>query len=328
VPMLVLLVGGAAVAVGAAPAAKASTPSGAHRAATSTYRRATKRHTYRNATKPRRYGSTYDASAAFEATVAYRKDMGRAATSLASDVQSLGTAARAGDLAAARSDYVAAETEYDSLRPLVGDTSSTALSLDGLPGGATSSLYGLHLVERDLWAVDGTMGTVGAADAAAHLDTLTPTMELALAATEASPEAIVSNAVEELDWLVAYPAAQREEVYSHLDTVDADAAFSAAQAAFRAVEPVARATARGATATVERQFTALAARVAALGPASAVSAGLVPDSAVRPATWTAVDEQADDTAAALTGLLGPLGRYGDSVGYGSAAYGGTRQGGL
>lgn len=256
-------------------------------------------------------GSSGDARAAEQAgvvaTASFRSTVGTAASSFADDVDALSQAVAAGDVAAARTDELGAQAQYDALRYLTPSGTATSSPLDETPGDVPSGqhLAGLHLVERDLW-VGGD-----AAAAVAPLVTAAPRLEVALERLQLSPQAIDLVAVNELGWVTSVAVPGLEETYSHLDSVDTAATVGAADAAFDAVAPLGRLVTAGGTATAGARFAALSGAVQALG-----EPGSVPDNAIPEARWRSVAEQADATAAALSELAPALAGYGPRQIYG------------
>ncbi len=165
---------------------------------------------------------------------------------------------------------------------------------------------GLHRIEQGLW--NGTLSET----AVAALIARGPAIQFSLARTILTPQLIIEGEVQELDWVDSAAVSGREEMYSHLDTVDVDAGVNAAQTGFKLVEPLGDLLAARQTQAVAAQFAALAETVSALG-----AAGTKPDSEIPAAAWMAVGQQVDATATDLAVLASQLGSAGSGAGYGS-----------
>lgn len=248
-----------------------------------------------------------DQEAGVVATTTFRATAGAAASSFTEDVEALQQAVAAGDTTTARTDELAAQAQYDALRYLTDAGTATSSPLDETPGDVPSGdhLAGLHLVEQALW-VGGN-----AAPAVAPLVTAAPQLEVALERLQLGPRAIDLVAVQELGWVTSVAVPGLEEVYSHLDSVDAAATVNAAAAAFQAVAPLGRLVTAGRTATAAARFATLSAAVQALGPP-----GTAPDSAIPETRWRSVAEDADATAAVMSELAPALAGYGPRQIYG------------
>ena len=125
-----------------------------------------------------------------------------------------------------------------------------------------------------------------AATPARALEALAPTVELLLFKVQLAPSGIVTNAVDQLNWVGTAGIAATSEPFSHLDGVDVAATVAAAHQAFRAVEPLGRLVAPAKTAEVAADFAALDRSVARLGGPSPV-----PDRLVAALTWRSVAER-------------------------------------
>jgi hypothetical protein len=247
-------------------------------------------------------------SASLSATEGYRKFIVESAQLFVADTDSLQSAVATGNLAAAESSELAAQAEYDDLRPQVNWGAQTALDLDGqadqFPPGAP--FMGLHRIEESLW--DGTMPEA----AVAALVVRGPAIQFAVARTILTPQSIIEGDVEELEWVDSAAISGREEMYSHLDTVDVAAGVSAAQTGFQLVEQLADLLAAKQTQTVVARFGLLTRALSSFG-----AAGATPDSDIPPMVWMAVGQQVDATASALAVLASRLGSAGAGAGYGS-----------
>ncbi len=241
------------------------------------------------------------------ATLAFGATVGTAALGYGADLRALAWSVASGDLAAARSDELAAQGRYDALRFLAGTGPSAGWEVDGLSGDVPSGqrLTGLHLVEEDLW--DGG----DAAAAVSQLVATAPLVEAAYSRLQASPEEIESVAVDELGWVNEVAVPGRAEPYSHLDTVDIAATVGAARAAYEDLGPLVQLLDPAQGAVVARRFDALAGAVGALG-----TPGTVADAAVPPARLEQVAQDDDATAAALSALGPTLAGYGPRQIYG------------
>jgi iron uptake system EfeUOB component EfeO/EfeM len=247
-------------------------------------------------------------NASLAATEGYRRFIVQSAQTFVSDAESLQSAIAAHDLVGARTSDLAAQAEFDDLRPQVVWGSETALDLDGradqFPPGTT--FMGLHRIEQGLWGGTLPTGTVDALVAEG------PAIQFSLARTILTPQLIIEAEVYELDWVDSAPVPGLEEMYSHLDTVDVDAGVHAAQTGFGLVEPLGDLLAAAQTHTVAARFASLNLAVAALGPP-----GTAPDSAIPDLAWRSVGQQVDATASALAVLASELGSAGAGAGFGS-----------
>jgi len=254
-----------------------------------------------------RYGSVAGPSsrpttkAALAATHAFAAGVDASTAAFMQSVSSLQGAVGSGDTAAARTDELTAQADYDAFRVLESRNAVNASSLDELATDVapTTTFGGLHAVERDLW----TSGPL-AADVAG-LAGQAPVAQYVLSRERLGPEAIATVAVDELDWLIDVALVTSQEQYSHLGLVDVVAAEGAAAATFAIVRPLGTLVDPGLTATVAAQFAALDARTAALGPATGT-----PDGTVPAASRLALSQQADATASTLARLAAALTPYG------------------
>jgi hypothetical protein len=247
-------------------------------------------------------------NASLAATEGYRKFIVESAQTFVADTEALQVSIVSGNLAAARSSEIAAQMEYDDLRPQVKWGSQTALDLDGQadqspPGVAFA---GLHRVEQSLW--NGT--PLGAAVAA--LIARGPAIQFSVARTIVTPQSIIEGDVQELDWVDSAAVSGREEMYSHLDTIDVLAGVNAAETGFKLVEPLAYLVAGRQAYAAVAQFGSLTQALSVLGPA-----GAKPDSDIPAADWVVVGQHVDATATALAILASRLGSAGTGAGYGS-----------
>ncbi len=241
--------------------------------------------------------------AAQAATRSYATQVGVWTSDFVASVDTLQTDVAEGDTPAAESDEVAAQADFDAFRVLETDNynSINASTLDELetdvvPG---ETFGGLHAVERDLWA-----GGPAATDVAG-LAAQAPVAQFLLSRMRLGPEAVGSEAVGELNWVVDTALTRSQEPVSHLGLVDVDATEAAAAQAFGDIEPLARLVDPTLTATVAAQFTTLDGAVAALGPPDTT-----PDTTVAPAGRLAVSQQLDATATTLARLVARLTPYG------------------
>jgi hypothetical protein len=245
--------------------------------------------------------------AGVKATLAFGETIGTAALGFGADLRALEGAVASGDLAAARTEELAAQGRYDALRFLVGSTPSAGWEVDGVAGDAPSGqrLTGLHLVEEDLW--DGG----DAAAAVSQLVGSAPLVEAAFSRLQASPEEIESVAVDELGWVNEVAVPGRAEPYSHLDSVDIAASVDAAHAAFEDLDPLVQMVDPTQGAAVDHRFAALLGAVGALG-----TPGTVTDSAIPAARLEQVAQDDDAVAGALSALGPTLTGYGPRQIYG------------
>jgi hypothetical protein len=241
------------------------------------------------------------------ATVAFGSTIGTAALGYGAALRALQWDVASGDLAAAKTDELAAQASYDSLRFLAGTAQSSGWVVDGLAGDVPPGqrFTGLHLVEEDLW--DG-------GDAKAAVDSLVrsaPLVEAAFSRLQASPQEIESVAVDELDWVNEVAVPGRAEPYSHLDSVDVAATVDAAKAAFEDLVPLVRQIDPRQGTAITRGFATLAGAVGALG-----APGTAPDSAIPAARFEQVAQDGDAVAEALSALGATLAGYGPRQIYG------------
>jgi iron uptake system component EfeO len=247
-------------------------------------------------------------NASLAATEGYRRFIVESAQMFVSDSESLQSAISDHNLVAAKTSELAAQAEFDDIRPQVPWGTRTALDLDGradqFPPG--TAFTGLHRIEQGLWGGTVPSGTVDA------LVSTGPAIQFSLARTILTPQSIVKAEVYELDWVDSAAVTGQEERYSHLDTVDVEAGVDAARAGFELVEPLGDLLAAAQTRTVADRFDFLTRAVAALGPV-----GTEPDSAIPDTAWQSVGQQVDATASALAVLASQLGSPGAGAGYGS-----------
>ncbi len=245
-------------------------------------------------------------TAAGAATRIFRREITGSAGAFVAAIGNLQTAVTSGDTAGARTDEVAAQSLYDRFRLVESGNTINASTLDErradvVPG---ATFAGLHAVERDLWS---------SGDAAADLPGLAAQATVAeylLSKTALDPEAIGTDAVDELSWVASVAIPGREEQYSHLDAIDIVATVGAAHDAFVALEPLAEVVAPTLTASTADQFAALDREVTALGPPAQV-----PDSSISGAVRLALSQRVDATAAGLAQVearLAPFGTAGRS----------------
>jgi iron uptake system EfeUOB component EfeO/EfeM len=247
-------------------------------------------------------------NASLSATEGYRRFVVESAQLFVSDTESLQGAIASGNLAAAESSELAAQTEYDQIRPQVKWGAQAGLDLDGqadqFPPG--TPFVGLHRIEQGLWK-----GTVPET-AVAALVARGPAIQFSLTRATLTPQLIIEGDVQELDWVDSAAVPGREEIYSHLDTIDVDAGVNAAQTGFKLVEQLGDLIAAKQTYVVAAQFESLSHALSALG-----TAGAKPDFDIPTADWLAVGQQVDATASALAVLASQLGSAGTGAGYGS-----------
>jgi iron uptake system EfeUOB component EfeO/EfeM len=258
--------------------------------------------------QPARLASS-DRSLAQTASSAYRITMGNDGEALVADVDRLQRDVGSGDIAAAQTDELSAQADYDGIRMVLASADpviASTLDEDASAVGPGQTLAGLHAVERDLWssppgdAPADMTGVVAQAPVAAYL----------LARDILAPEAIGTTAVDELGWVDAVAIPGHEEALSHLDTVDIAATTGAAHAAYAAIQPLARRVAPALSGSVEHSFAILAAEVAALGPPDQR-----PDATVPPSTLRSLSQTVNAAAswlAELSARLVPFGTFGPS----------------
>jgi Imelysin len=248
---------------------------------------------------------------AASATSTYRSSVADDGNRLVSDVARLAGAVDRGDVAAARSAELAAQSDFDQIRFVDAASPQNVASIDdvggAVPPGATFG--GLHAIERDLWS---------GGDAAADLASLRVQAAVAqevVARQSLSPAIIATTAVSQLNWVVDIAVPGREELYSHHDDADIDAGVTAANQAYAAIAPLACTVDAVQCRVVATDLASLTAAVADLGPPLEV-----PDSALTDAVQRNLATSTDRAADALAGLgtaLLPFGTAGPQP-YGAA----------
>ncbi len=241
-------------------------------------------------------------AAVLQAKAAFREQVRSAAAAFAAEVTTLQTTVERDDQAAARSDELAAQADYDRFRLLEAANSVNASTLDELASnvGPGQIFGGLHAVERDLWTSTGN----APADVAA-LEGQAPVADYLLSKDDLDPEAIGTTAVAELAWTADWAIPGREELYSRDDAVDIAATVGAAAAAFESVAPLGATAAPALTRSLRSDFSALVAAVAALGPPTQVV-----DSSIAEGERRSLTQLVDATAARLSDLAALLVRFG------------------
>lgn len=260
----------------------------------------------RSAPAPTGSGGTYSdqsTAAGTAATTAFHSQIDDDTAAFVRTIGTLQNDVARGDVAAARSDELTAQSQFDGFRDLEIGNQVNDASLDELPSdvGPGQTFGGLHAVERDLW----TSGPA-AADLSA-LAAQAPVAEFLLSRSRLGPEAIGTVAVDELGWVADDALTGDEEPFSGLGLVDVNATLGAAQNAFAAIDRLAQSVDPTLTSTVGAGFTALDTAVAALGAPTEV-----PESSVPAATVQALTQQVDATAALLARLAAELAPFGTS----------------
>jgi iron uptake system EfeUOB component EfeO/EfeM len=255
-------------------------------------------HHSKSRSSPRAEAERAEASSA---TAAFHRATVAASASLVAEVGQLQAAIDRGATLAARADELTAQADFDRIRMLDGGNTINAAALDGLASQLASGepFGGLHAIERDLWS------SGNAADDVSGLSVQAQVAEFLLAKESVSPEAIATVGADELSWMDEMAVPGREELYSHLDTVDIAATTAAAQSAFAAIQPLAQMVAPSLTTPVARQFSQLSADVAALGPPAQVA-----DAAIPAGTRLMLSQQVDATASELAQLAATLVPFG------------------
>jgi iron uptake system EfeUOB component EfeO/EfeM len=250
-----------------------------------------------------------DRSLAQAASSAYRTTLDDDAAELVVDVDRLQSAVGSGDIAAARTDELSAQVDYDGIRMVLESADpviASTLDEDTSAVAPGQALAGLHAVESDLWSSPPSNGSADMTGVVAQA----PVAAYLLARDTLAPATIGTTAVDELGWVddVAIPG--HEETFSHLGAVDMAATTGAAQAAYVAIRPLARRIAPRLSGSVEHGFATLAAEVAALGPPDQR-----PDATIPPSTLRSLSETVNATASLLAELsarLVPFGTFGTS----------------
>ncbi len=242
--------------------------------------------------------ATRDAQAA---TVAFGVQVDAATAGFVAAVGALQVDTASGATAAARSDELAAQADYDTFRAVESSNAVNGSTLDELSTdvGPLESFGGLHAVERDLWSAGPLARDVAALAGQA------PVAQFLLGRERLGPEAIGLVAVDQLTWVVDTALPVSQEQYAHLGLVDVAATEQAAHRTFSDVEPLAAVVDPSLSTTVAAQFTVLDSEVAALGDPTTV-----PDTTVPPAARLALSQQLDATAGTLARLTATLSPYG------------------
>lgn len=166
----------------------------------------------------------------------YRAYAEQQAAALVAGTQRLRDALDAGDLEAARAEYVAARIPYERIEPIaeaLGDLDPRidARVNDVEPGQAWT---GFHPIERRLWEDGTTRGTralaVQLVADARELQTQMPGIDL-------EPAQVGNGANELLNEVSKSKITGEEERYSRTDLVDFEANVAGAQDAFAAIKP-------------------------------------------------------------------------------------------
>jgi iron uptake system EfeUOB component EfeO/EfeM len=245
--------------------------------------------------------------AAVESTHVFHAVVTSDSLALVNQVARLGTALTHGQIAAAETDELAAQGDFDRIRVLDSANTINVAALDGLSTGlaAGQPFGGLHAIERDLWTSDPDPGS--RADLASGLVTQAQVAEFLLVKQALDPEAIGAAGADELSWVdeVAIPGG--EELYSHRDTVDIAATVKASDQAFSAIQPLGRMVAPALTRTVAAHLARLLASVDSLGPPNEVT-----DASLLPSTRLSLSQQVDATATPLAQLAATLVPFGTS----------------
>ncbi len=256
--------------------------------------------------------------AASVAVATFRHQVGDASSALVAAVTRLQGDLQTGDIASARVDELSAQAAFDQVREVAGGNPVNASTLDEVASevGPRQSFGGLHAVERDLWTpstsgqpADDTAAAAAAAADVSGLVAQAPVAEYLLSKESLPPEQIGVTAVNDLDWVSGVALPEREELYSHLDTVDVVAGIAAADAAFDAIMPLAAMVDPVVTGTVTREFAQLQDRVVGLGPPDQVQ-----DASLPPADILALSQLTDATGAALARLAATLVPFGTGGG--------------
>jgi len=246
-------------------------------------------------------GSAATALAAQTASQSFGAQVASATSAFASAVSRLEAETAPGNTAAARSDELAAQADFDAFRVLETGNPVNGATLDELSTdvNALESFGGLHAVERDLW----TSGPL-AADVSG-LAGQSPVAQFLLGRERLGPEAVGVVAVDQLNWVADDALPVSQEQFSHLGLVDVAATELAAHRTFTDIQPLAQLVDPALAATVAGQFAVLDAEVAALGDPTSV-----PDTTVGPAPRLALSRQLDATAGTLARLAATLAPYG------------------
>jgi iron uptake system component EfeO len=252
-------------------------------------------------TRPAPSPTAADLSLASAATEAYRTAVEDDGSHLVADVQQLTADVGRGDLAAARTDELRAQGDFDRIRFVDAASPQNAAAVDALVGQVLpgDTVGGLHGVEQDLWAGGD------AAPVLPSLDVQATVAARLVGRERLSPAVVAEVAVQQLDWVVDQALTGREEQFSHLDLVDVAAGVGAASQAFAAIRPLSCAVDRRECATAATDLQRLTADVAALGaPVELTDAGLGVGVTSR------LSREANRTADALASLEPPLVPFG------------------
>jgi len=242
-----------------------------------------------------------------EATAGYRAFVNGRTAAFGAAVGQLEAELQDGDLDAARSDELAAQSAYDGFRELENGNTVMASLLDEqvTDVGPDQTFAGLHAVEQDLWSPVPADAPAAALTDTGSLVAQAPVVAYLLAREQLAPATIGTTAVDQLGWVNDVGVREEAEPYSHLDAVDIAATASAARSAFLCIQPLARSIAPALTASVADHFAMLTAQVGALGPPL-----LRPDDTLSVATRRDLAQQVNGTAGLLAQLSALLVPYG------------------
>jgi iron uptake system EfeUOB component EfeO/EfeM len=240
-------------------------------------------------------------AATLSATQAFRREVVTAAEAFASDTAALDAAIARGDLAVARRNELAAQSQWDVLRPVLALADPSLTPFDALVSDQNPAYapQGLHAIERALW-----LGSLTSArSASARLASQSAYLPFAVYRTILTPSEICAKLDESLGWTVENAIDQSQERYSHLDIVDVKAATRAAETTVVGLTPVGRLVAPGLTGQLVRDLDRLIATTSATTTSST-------DASIAPTTWTRIAQEMDVLqldAGELGGALSGLG---------------------
>lgn len=176
-------------------------------------------------------------SAEGDAAVAkYREYLERNADELVAQTKPFVAAVVAGDVAGARSLYMAARAPYERIEPVAESFGDLDPRIDARENDVPASEFGgFHRIEKALWE-EGT--AQGMAPVAKQLQADIEELAQKVETIELQAVQIANGANELLGEVSASKITGEEERYSHTDLYDFEANVEGAEAAFEAVEPL------------------------------------------------------------------------------------------
>lgn len=239
-------------------------------------------------------------AAASTASRVYAVQLEAATASFVAAVGALHTHLTSGDLEAARTDELEAQSAYDAFRALEQSNAVNAASLDELASDVPDgSFSGLHAVERDLWSDQP------AQDDVASLSAQAPVAQFLLSRLRLPPASICSTAVDQLGWVTDTALASSQEQFSHRGLVDVTATVHAAEQAVEDITPLSIDVAPAAIGVVNARLGDLDQQLAGLSDPFTT-----PDTPLLATLRPSLTRTIDGAAAALAPICGDLAPYG------------------